>query len=254
MLFCADMGNSHISIGVFENEEIICCSNIKTDAEKTSDQYAADIYGILKINGVEPKKIESSILGSVVPSLTSAVKKAIEKITSSKCLLIGPGIKTGLNIRIDNPAQLGADLVCGAAAALNSMPLPCIIVDLGTASKMFVVTKDGSFIGGMIAAGVGISRDALASRTACLPQFEISSPAKTVCASTVDCMKSGTVIGTAAMVDGMIERFEEELGERASVVATGGYSHIVIPHCKRKITLNQSLILEGLKYIYEKNS
>lgn len=253
MLLCADMGNSHISLGIYDNDNLIMSSYLKTDTDKTSDQYSVELFNILNINGIEPKKIDKSVLGSVVPSLTAGICGAIEKITSSKCLIIGPGIKTGLNIKIDNPAQLGADLACGAAAAMEKYPLPCIIADLGTATKIHVVTKDGSYIGGMIAPGVGISNDALSSRAAQLPQFGIEAPKRAICSSTVECMRSGAVLGTAAMIDGMIDRFEDELGEKAFAVATGGFSHIIIPHCRREIKLDESLILDGLRIIYNKN-
>lgn len=253
MLLCVDMGNSHISLGVFKCDELVLSSYLKTDINRSADQYAVDILSILRLNSIDPTEIEGSVLGSVVPALTRSIRSAVEKVTGTKCLVIGPGVKTGLNIKIDDPATLGADLVCGGVAAANLYPLPCVICDLGTATKMFAVDSKGQFIGGMIASGVGISTAALSNNAAQLPQVSLEAPKKAISKNTIDCMQSGIVLGTASMIDGMLDRFEKELNEKINVIATGGFSPIIIPHCIHKIDIDDALLFKGLKIIYEKN-
>lgn len=253
MLLCVDMGNSHISLGVFKGEELILSSYLKTDINRSADQYAVDILSILRLNRIDTEQFSGSVLGSVVPALTRSITLAIEKVSKTRCLVIGPGVKTGLNIKIDDPATLGADLVCGGVAAAKLYPLPCIICDLGTATKMFAINKNGEFLGGMIASGVGISLNALSNQAAQLPQVCLDAPKNAISKNTIECMQSGTVLGTASMIDGMIDRFEKELGDTPTVVATGGFSATIIPHCTHKIDIDGALLFKGLKFIYEKN-
>ena len=168
--------------------------------------------------------------------------------------MLGPGVKTGLNIKIDNPAQLGADLVAGAVGALDAYTLPCIIIDMGTASTISVLDKNGTFLGGSIAAGVKLTLKALTENTAQLTSIPIEAPQSVIGRNTVECMQSGLVYGTAAMIDGLLDKIEEELGQEATVVATGGLSKEIITHCKRNIIYDENLLLEGLRVIYEKNN
>jgi type III pantothenate kinase len=167
--------------------------------------------------------------------------------------MIGPGIKTGLNIRIDNPATLGADMVAGCVAALEKYPCPAIIFDLGTATTVSVIDSDRVMIGGCIMPGVRISLEALSTRTAQLPHISLEAPAHVIGKNTVDCMVAGSVIGTAAMMDGICDRIEEELGKPCTVVATGGLAKVTSPYCKRKVFLDENLLLDGLYILYERN-
>lgn len=254
MLLTVDIGNTNITLGVFNEEVLLFTARLATDARLTSDQYAIDIKDVLSLNGVGYSEIEDAVICSVVPVVGSAVAEAVSKLCSIVPLIIGPGVKTGLNIKIDNPAQLGADLAAGAVAALNEYTMPCVIIDMGTATTISVLDKNGSFLGGSIGAGVRLTLKALTENTAQLPQINIAAPQSVIGTNTADCMRSGLVYGTAAMLDGLLDRIEEELGETPTVVATGGLSSQIINFCTRHIIYNENLLLDGLRYIYEKNS
>ena len=228
-------------------------ARLATDRNRTADQYAVELHILLTLNRIDPAEICGAIIGSVVPSLNTAISAAVEKVTGVYPLAVGSGIKTGLNIKIDDPAQTGADLVCGGVAALAKYPMPCIIFDLGTANTISVLNEKGEFLGGTIGAGIGISLDALSSRTSQLPHVSLKNPGKVIGSNTVGAMKSGLIYGTASMMDGMADRIEEELGMPATLVATGGRAGEVVPYCKRDIILDDTLLLDGLRVIYEKN-
>lgn len=253
MLLAIDIGNTNITLGAYDTNILNLTARLATDSEKTSDQYAVEIKNILSLYGTDYKDIEDCIISSVVPAVGKALSDAVSKLCNIIPMMLGPGIKTGLNIKIDNPAQLGADLVAGAVGAIENYELPCIIIDMGTATTVSVVDKTGAYIGGAIAAGVRLTLKALTENTAQLPSIHIEAPAKAISTNTVDCMKSGLVFGTAAMLDGMIDKFEKQLGEKATVVATGGLSKEIITHCNKNIIYNENLLLDGLYSIYEKN-
>ncbi|MDE7193093.1 MAG: type III pantothenate kinase, partial [Oscillospiraceae bacterium] len=229
---------------------------IATNNSRMEDEYAIALADILRLYGHEAAEIGGAILSSVVPPVTSQLKGAVEKVCGCRVMTVGPGIKTGLNIKIDEPASLGADLAAVAVGAKEHYPLPAIVIDMGTATKILAVDKTGAFIGGIIAPGVKISNEALAAQTASLPLISISTaPIKTVIGTnTVDCMRSGLLYGAAFMVDGMIEHFEREIGEKCTVIATGGFSSIIKPLCKKEFILDTSLIMKGLLEIYKKNA
>ena len=253
MLLTIDIGNTNITLGLFDGEHLRSTARLSTVNGKTPDQYAVEIGQVLALHGEDISLIHHGIISSVVPSVGSAVSAAVELLCGVTPLMLGPGVKTGLNIRIDNPAQLGADLAAGAAGALGRYPLPCILIDMGTATTLTVLDKNGNFLGGSIAAGVRLTLQALAQGTAALPMLHPTAPKAVIGRNTVDCMQSGIVYGTAAMLDGLIDRMEEELGEPATVVATGGLAKEIIRHCKKDIVYNETLLLDGLKAIYEKN-
>lgn len=253
MLLAFDIGNSNITLGVFDADILICTARIATDKKKTSDQYAVDIKNILDLHGVNCEEAEDCIICSVVPQTGSAVAAAVAQLFEIVPLEVGPGIKTGLNIKIDNPAQLGADLVAGAVGAIAEYTLPCIVIDMGTATTVSVIDKEGRFLGGAIAAGVNLTLKALCENTAQLPSVSLTAPSCPIGSNTADCMRSGIIFGTASMLDGMIDRISDELEERPTVVATGGLSKLIINYCKNDIIFNENLLLEGLKDIYEKN-
>lgn len=253
MLLTVDIGNTNITFGIFLKEELILTARLDTNPSKTVDQYAVDIKNVLSLHNQDAKAIKNCIIASVVPTVGEAVKKAVALLCGTEPILLGPGVKTGLNIKIDNPAQLGADLVAGAVGVIGKYSMPCIVIDMGTATTISVLDKNGSFIGGSIAAGVRLTLKALFENTAQLPSISISAPNNVIATNTVDCMRSGLVFGAASMIDGLIERAENELGEKATVVATGGLSKEIIAHCKREIIYEENLILEGLRKIFEKN-
>ncbi len=253
MLFVVDIGNTNITLGIFDGENLKMNARLSTDKTKTADQYAIEILNVFNIHGIDKESLDGCIVSSVVPSLTTAFKKACGLLKIKETLFVGPGVKTGLDIKIDNPAQLGADLAVGAVAAKSKYPMPCVILDLGTATTISVLDKDGAFLGGQICAGLGISLEALNNKTSQLPGISIDTPKSVIGKNSIDCMKAGLVIGTACMIDGLIERIEEELNMPVSVVATGGLAAEVIKNCKREIEVNDNLLLDGLKEIYLKN-
>lgn len=253
MLVCIDIGNSNITVGVFDKEELKFTARLATDTRRTSDQYAIEIRDILHIYDIERDSVTNAAISSVVPTVGSAIERAVTKLFGITPVVLGPGVKTGLNIKIDNPAQLGADLAAGAVGALAKYPVPCIIIDMGTASTISVLGKNGEFLGGAIAAGVKLTMDALASRTAQLPSVGLDAPKKVIGTNTIDCIKSGLIIGQSAMIDGLISRIEKELGQTASVVATGGLAPEVVKHCEHEIVIDDNLLLDGLRIIHDKN-
>lgn len=253
MILVLDIGNTNITIGCYEGKKLKFVSRMASDISRMEDQYAIELLSILSIYGVEPKCLTGCIISSVVPPLLRPIGHAAEKITGVHPLVVGPGIKTGLNIKIDSPSTLGADLVAGCVSALERYPCPCIVLDMGTASTFTVLDENRSMIGGCIIPGVRVSMEALCLKTAQLPQIGLAAPQRVIGNNTVDCMNSGCVFGTAAMVDGMCERIEQELGKSCTVVATGDFAEIIIPYCKRKIELEENLLLDGLRILYEKN-
>ncbi|MCL1835574.1 MAG: type III pantothenate kinase [Oscillospiraceae bacterium] len=253
MILGLDIGNTHIVIGCMENGEILNVFRMASDSSKTEDEYAVEISGVLKFHDVPTTGITGSVISCVVPPLTSVFSRAIKMLTGVDSVIVGAGIKTGLNILIDDPGTLAADMVSAAVGALAAYAPPLIIVDLGTATKMFVINKNGAFIGGAIMPGVSLSMNALSAGASLLPLVPIDAPRACISTNTVDCMKSGATYGAAAMVDGMIQRFEEELGEPATIVATGGIAEPIYRHCRREIAHDPYLILRGLWAIYEKN-
>ena len=253
MLICIDIGNSNITIGVFDKDTLKFTARLATDSRRTSDQYAIEIRDILHIYEIERNEITSAAIASVVPTVGSAVERAVNRLFGIKPIVLGPGIKTGLNIKIDNPAQLGADLAAGAVGALAKYPCPCIVIDMGTATTISVIGKNGEFLGGSIAAGIKLTMEALTSGTAQLPSVGLEAPKKVIGTNTIDCIKSGLIIGQASLLDGMITRIERELGTKATVVATGGLAPEVVANCDHEILLDDNLLLDGLKIIHDKN-
>lgn len=256
MILTIDVGNTNTQFGGFdESEQLVFESRISTDRSRMEDQYAISLADILRLYDIRFGEIDGAILSSVVPPVTGQIRAAVEKICGCKVMTVGPGIKTGLNIKIDEPASLGADMAAVAVGAKERYPLPAIVIDLGTATKILAVDKTGAFIGGIIAPGVKISAEALAAKTAALPLVGVTGDPikKVIGTNTIDCMRSGLLNGTAFMLDGMIESFEREIGEKCTVIATGGYSSVIKPLCKTDFALDENLILEGLLEIYKKN-
>lgn len=253
MLLTIDIGNTNINLGIFNGDTLAMSARLATERQKTDDQYAVDLVNIFSVYGIKTTDIEGSVISSVVPEITVHIKNAVKRLTGKKVIVLSPGVKTGLNIMIDNPAQLGADLAAGAVGA-TEYPLPAFVVDLGTATKIFAVDENKGFRGCMIAPGVAISVKALTDTSSLLPAISLEPPKKACGTNTIESMQSGIVLGTAAMIDGLLDRFADELGEPKTIIATGGLSSFITPVCKREMIYDSDLILKGLKIIYEKNN
>ena len=253
MILTVDVGNSNVVLGAVQGDEIVFEARLRTDATKTSDEYCIDLKMVLQVYHVKAEDFEGAIIASVVPQVLNSMKTAIVKLTGKAPLVVGPGLKTGLNIAIDNPSQAGADLVVGCVAALREHKAPMIIIDMGTATTMIVVDKNNAMIGGCIMPGVKISMDALTDRTALLPGLQLDQPKRAIGRNTIDCMRSGLMMGAACMIDGMIDRMEQELGYETTVIATGGIAKFVLPMCTHEIVYDKDLLVKGLAALYRDN-
>lgn len=253
MILTVDIGNTNIVLGGVRGEDIVFQARMVTDAIKTSDQYCAELKIMLELFNVAPGHIEGSIVASVVPPVLNSFRTAIRKLTGKAPLVVGPGIKTGLNIQIENPSQTGADLVVGAVAALREHKPPLIVVDMGTATTITVLNREGALIGGCVCPGVNLSLEALTRKAALLPGISLDKPRRVIGRNTTDCMRSGIMYGTACMLDGLIDRMEEELGEKTTVVMTGGISKFIAPLCRREMHIESDLLLKGLAILYQEN-
>ena len=253
MLLAIDIGNTNIVIGCIKDDEILFKARIATDRTRTSDQYGVEIKNMLEAFGVSKDDIEDCIIASVVPPVFNSVQTGVLKVIGKQPLVVGPGLKTGLNIHVDIPSQVGSDLIVAAVAALAEYPAPLVLIDLGTATTIEVIEPENVFVGGLIFPGIMVSLDSLTNRAAQLPGISLDQPKKVIGKNTVDCMRSGMMHGTAAMLDGLIDRIAEELGHESTVIATGGLAQFVIPLCKHDIILEKELLLKGLNIIYKKN-
>ncbi len=253
MLLAIDIGNTNIVIGCLDKDEILFKARIATDRLRTSDQYGVEIKNILEAFGAKKEDISDCIIASVVPPVFNSVYTGVIKVIGKQPLVVGPGLKTGLNIHIDIPSQVGSDLIVAAVAALAEYPAPLVLIDLGTATTIEVIEPENVFVGGLIFPGVMVSLDSLTSRTAQLPGISLDKPKQVIGKNTVDCMRSGMMYGTAAMLDGIIDRIADELGHSSTIVATGGLAQFITPLCKHEIILEKDLLLKGLNIIYKKN-
>lgn len=253
MILAIDIGNTNIVIGCVDDEKTYFIERLSTIKTKMELEYAIDIRMVLDIHGVRPEDLDGAIVGSVVPQITGIVKRAAEKIIGKETKVIGPGLKTGLNILMDNPAQLGSDLVADAVAGIAEYEPPLIIFDLGTATTVSVVDANKNYTGGMILPGIVVSLNALTANTSQLQGISLEAPKRLVGKNTIECMKSGIIHGNAAALDGLIDRIEEDLGQKATAIATGGLAKVIVPHCRRTIILDDDLLLKGLRIIYNKN-
>ena len=253
MTLCIDIGNSNIVLGGFEGEALSFVARISTSTARTEDEYASLILDVLSLRNVDKSLIDGCIISSVVPPLNSVIKSAVRLSFGIDSLLVGPGIKTGLGIHCDNPSSVGSDIICACVAANKLYGSPCLVIDMGTATKMSVIDKSGTFIGVSIIPGVIMGMEALSSGTAQLPQISLEAPKALIGKNTANSMKSGVVYGNACLIDGMIDRFIEETGENLKIVATGGLSTVVLPYCKHDMIIDEYMVLKGLDIIYKKN-
>ena len=253
MLLAIDIGNTNILIGGIRDGKIMFKARIATDRTRTSDQYGVEIKNMIEALGFNIDQISDCIIASVVPPVFNSVCTGVIKILGKQPMVVGPGLKTGLNIHVDVPSQVGSDRIVIAVAALAEYKPPLALMDLGTATTIEIVDENCTYIGGCILPGVRVSLDALTSRTSQLPGINLDQPKRVIGKNTVDCMRSGIMHGTAAMLEGLVERMEEELGYKTTVIATGGIAQFIVPLCKRDIKLERDLLLKGLNIIYKKN-
>ncbi len=253
MLLAIDMGNTNIVIGCIDDDRIIFTERLCTEPSKTELEYAMGFKAVMDLYNIDADSVDGAIISSVVPPLTNIIKAAVEKIIGLEAMVVGPGIRTGLNILMDNPASLGADLIVDSVAGVSEYGAPLIIVDMGTATTISVVDNKSNYIGGMIIPGIKVSVDSLVTRTSQLPRISLEPPKRPIGKNTIDCMKSGIILGNASMIDGMIDRIEQELGYKTTVLATGGLARDIIPMCNKEIIIDEELLLKGLNIIYHKN-
>lgn len=253
MLLAVDVGNTNIMLGTIDNGEIVNIVRIHTEPRYTAAEYGIQLRQLLDYYEIDPRQLNDAIICSVVPPVTEALREAIFHQTGLKCMLVGPGIKTGMNVRIDDPSTLAGDLAVGSVAAIACYGAPAIVLNMGTATTMTVVDEKGTYRGGIIVPGVELGLQALSAGTSLLPDISVTPPRKVIATNTVDAMRSGAVFATAAMIDGVIERMEQELGQRCKVIATGTLCSAVIPYCRHAVIQDDNLILRGLWTLYEKN-
>lgn len=252
MILTVDIGNSNIVIGLFQGDKPLFSARFHTDKSRLCDEYALDLKSLFELHRLAPE-IEGAVLSSVVPSLTRAMSNAIQTVTGIAPLVIAPGIKTGLNITIDNPSQLGSDILADAVGAAAQYPLPILLIDLGTASTITLIDEKKNIRGCAILPGVRLSLEALSRGAAQLTDISLDPPKDIIGTNTAEAMRSGLVFGTASMIDGMIDRFSERIGAPLTPVATGGLSEFIIPHCRHEIRLDPELQLKGLLNLYTRN-
>lgn len=254
MILTFDLGNSDLVVGAFKDDELVAIVRQNIDIYRSVDEYYYTIEKLLISKNVVLDEITGAIISSVVPQLNKVMQAVARRfLKGNEALLLAPGVKTGLKIRTDNPSEVGADLIADCVGAIAKYPLPLIVVDLGTASKILAVDNSGAFIGCVILPGVKTATEALVRGTAQLPYVNYQLPKKVIGTNTMDCMNSGIVNGFASLVDGMINRFEKEIGQKCSKIITGGFATTIAPACEEEIILDRDVLLYGLNEIYKKN-
>lgn len=253
MILAIDVGNTNIVLGCSDGENIYFKGRLATDMQKTEMEYAVMFKNIFDIYDVDLSRLEGAVMSSVVPPLNKVLSRAVHAVTGFVPLEVDIHKNTGLTTDVDSAEEIGSDLIVEAAAAIERYKLPIVIIDMGTATTFWVINKQGTLCGGAFMPGVKISQEALSERTSKLPGISFSDVSKVIGKNTVDCMKSGMVYGNAAMIDGMLDRIEAELGEKLTAVATGGLAGGIIKHCRRSVILDDDLLIRGLWIIYQKN-
>lgn len=253
MLLAFDVANTNIKIGMFQGNKLKATWRISTGVHRLPDEYAVMLLNMIRHQGLDISDIKKGAISCVVPPLLTVFNELMQQYFKIEPLVVGPGVKTGVRIRMDNPREVGADLIANAAAAIKLYKPPVIVVALGTATAFVTVSREGDYLGGVIAPGLGISAEALYARTAALPRVELVRPKKAIGPNTVAAMQSGIIFGYAGLIDGIVERIQEELGEKAVVVATGGYANLIAKESKTIGKVNPDLTLIGIKIIHDMN-
>ncbi|MBQ9330189.1 MAG: type III pantothenate kinase [Oscillibacter sp.] len=255
MLLAVDVGNTTTSVGLFDKDRTLCFfATLDTDSRKTADQISVDLMNLFTLYQRSYTDVTGAIFCSVVPPLNFMMEKALTRLLGKPPMVVGPGVRTGLNIRLPVQTQMGADIVADAVAALERFQPPIITIDMGTATTIGVISEGRTYEGGLLLPGVQVSLEALSRRAAQLPDISLQHPKALIGKSTEDCMRSGIVYGTAGMLDGIIDRIREEFaGKDVSVVATGGNAPVIVRYCKNEIVYDKYLLMNGLRAIYERN-
>lgn len=254
MLLAIDVGNTQTQIGIFRSEELVESWRLSTDREATVDMLGAQLAGLLSLRDLVLRDVDAVIVSSVVPQLGHEYELMSERYFEGALQVVGPSLKTGMAIRIDNPREVGADRLVNAVAAFDRLGGPCIAVDFGTTINYDVVSANGDFLGGVIAPGVEISIEAMSQRAARLFKVDLEAPPSPIGRNTQACMQAGVIYGFAGQVDAIIGRVREELGEEAATVATGGLAEPIVPYCEEIDEVDDLLTLNGLRLIWERNS
>ena len=253
MLLTIDLGNTQTTVGLFAGEELGLHWRLSTVRERTADEYRLLLHGLFGQDGVDPQHFEGAIVSSVVPSATAALSEALRHFVGDRTLIVGPGMKTGMSILIDNPREVGADRIVNAVAARARYGTPVIVVDFGTSTNFDIVGEKGEYLGGVIGPGLEVSMDALVSATAALRRVELTPPRSVIGKGTVEAIQSGLLYGHAGYVDGIVGRIRAELGDGVPAVATGGLASTIVPHCGTVATVDENLTLDGLRLLFEIN-
>lgn len=253
MILTIDAGNTSIVIGCGNEKSMVFVERMSTCIGSTALDYAISFKNVLELYNINTENIKGCIVASVVPSETNSITSALERVTGKNVMVVGPGIKTGLSITIDNPAQLGANLVVGAVAGTEHYGASLIIFDMSTATTVSVIDENKNYIGGMILTGVATALEALIDKTSLLQRVAVEAPKRIIGSNTADCMKSGAVFGTASAIDGIIDRIDDETGFKHKIIATGLMAKCVIPYCRHEIVIDDELLIKGLVSIYNKN-
>ena len=254
MILAITIENTNTIVGCFKEKELLFVESISTNHTRTELEYVMSIHCMFDIHGYKIADVEGAIVSSVVPPVTNVLNAAVKRLIGKDALVIGPGVKTGLNIATDNPAQVGSDLVANAVSGIMQYEAPMIIVNMGSATTFSVIDDRKHYIGGMIFPGLKMSSDSLTKGTAQLPGISLEKPKKVIGSNTIESMKSGLIYGTASLIDGCISKIEKELKKPVkTIVATGANAKYILPYCEKKMNLNDNLLLEGLRFIYEKN-
>ncbi len=253
MLLAFDVGNTTVAVGLFRGPKLVRGWKIKTDREKTSDEYGAVLLNLFQVAGLQPKRIEAAILSSVVPPLTPVFEETCRAYFGLDPLVVGPGLRTGMPVLYENPLEVGADRIVAAVAAFEKHGGPVIVVDFGTATTFDAVSAKGEYLGGAIAPGIQIAAEALYLKTARLPRIEIRKPKRAIGRTTVSSMQSGLYFGYIGLVENTIAEVRKELGRNAKVIATGGFGGEITPEVPAIDCYEPDLVLEGLRILYERN-
>ncbi len=253
MLLAIDIGNTETTFGVFDGEELRATWHMATDIHRRADEYAALLLNLMRQQGIDTANIKAIVLCSVVPPLISTFGELFQRYFHVKPVVIGAGVKTGVSIRMDNPREVGADRIVNAAAAHHLYGGPVIVTDLGTATTFDTVSKEGDYLGGAIAPGIMTGAEALSTRTSMLSRVELVRPKRAIGTSTIAAMQSGIIFGYVGLIEGIVARIQKELGEKAKVIATGGYASLIAKETKVFDEVNPALTLIGLRLIYQMN-